>query len=133
MKPINNVFLFFFFLEQFKYTVIENEGNEEDVDEEEEEAGAEEEDGDEEGEEEEVDLFKRDRKKHLGDTSIYDPVALYDKGILYPGKPDFVVSYKSKTYRFCNEDNRGLFLQAPLKYMPVNKPPAVIICSFFII
>ncbi len=58
-------------LEQFKYTVLETENTEEDVDEEEEEAENEDDDGEEGDEEEEVDLFKRDRKKHLGDTSIY--------------------------------------------------------------
>ncbi|CAF2033300.1 unnamed protein product [Rotaria magnacalcarata] len=112
---------------QYKYTVIENESNEEEVDEEEEEAGAEEESGDDDNEEEEeiVDLFRRDRKKHLGDLNIYDPVALYDKNMLIPGKPDFTLSYKSKTYRFANEDNRSLFLQTPLKYLPTNKPPTL--------
>ena len=75
----------------------------------------------EEGEEEEVDLFKRDKKKHLGDTSIYDPVALFDKNILLPGKADFILSYNSKTYRFANEDNRNAFLQAPLNiYQSIN-------------
>ncbi|CAF3269079.1 unnamed protein product, partial [Rotaria sp. Silwood2] len=69
------------------------------------------------------DLFKSDRKKHLGDTSIYDPVALFDKNILVPGKPNFTLSYKSKTYRFANEDNRSLLLQTPLKYLTMNKPP----------
>jgi YHS domain-containing protein len=111
-------------LEPFKYTVLETENTEEDVDEEEEEVENEDEEGDEE-EEEEVDLFKRDRKKHLGDTSIYDPVALFDKNILSPGKTDFILSYNSKTYRFANEDNRAAFLQAPLKYLPIHKPPTV--------
>ncbi|CAF1405575.1 unnamed protein product [Rotaria sordida] len=110
---------------QFKYIPLEHENNEEDVDEEE-ETGNEDEEGDNEEEEEEVvDLFKSDRKKHLGDTSIYDPVALFEKNILVPGKPDFTVSYKSKTYRFANEDNRSLFLQTPLKYLPIDKPPTL--------
>jgi YHS domain-containing protein len=113
-------------LEQFKYTVLETENSEEDIDEEEEEVENEDEEGNEE-EEEEVDLFKRDRKKHLGDTSIYDPVALFEKNILLPGKTDFILSYNSKTYRFANEDNRSAFLQAPLKYLPIHKPPTVLI------
>lgn len=112
------------YLEQFKYTVLEMENNEEEVDEEEEETDNEEEEG-EEGEEEEIDLFKRDRKKHLGDTSIYDPVTLVEKNVLQPGKPDLVLSYDSKTYRFANEENRSTFLQAPLKYLSINKPPTV--------
>lgn len=111
-------------LEQFKYTVLETENTEEDVDEEEEETDNEEEEG-EEGEEEEVDLFKRDRKKHLGDTSIYDPVTLSEKNVLQPGKPDLILSYDSKLYRFANEDNRSAFLLAPLKYLPINKTPTV--------
>jgi hypothetical protein len=111
-------------LEQYKYTALETENTEEDVDEEE-EVETEEEEGSEE-EEEEVDLFKRDRKKQLGDTSIYDPVALLEKNILLPGKSD-ILAYNSKTYRFANEDNRNAFLQAPLKYLPINKPPAVFI------
>ncbi len=124
------IFQFFFvfnihlLLEQFKYTVIENDNSEEDIDEEEEEADTDDEENEEE-EEEEVDLFKRDKKKHLGDTSIYDPVGLYDKNVLLPGKSDFNLSYNSKTYRFANEDNRNAFLQAPLKYLPINKPPTV--------
>jgi YHS domain-containing protein len=118
-------FISIIYIEQFKYTVLENENTEEDADEEE-ETDNEDEEGEEEGEEEEVDLFKRDKKKHLGDTSIYDPVALYDKGVLLPGKPDFFASYNSKTYRFANDENRSAFLQTPLKYVPINKPPKVI-------
>ena len=117
-------------LEQFKYTVLETENNEEEVDEEEEETDNEEEEA-EEGEEEEIDLFKRDRKKHLGDTSIYDPVTLYEKNVLQPGKPDLILSYDAQLYRFANEDNRSAFLQTPLKYLPINKSPAVRrVCSF---
>lgn len=115
---------FFCSLEQFKYTVLENETTEDDIDEEEEEGENEEEEGDEEAEEE-VDLFKRDRKKHLGNTSIYDPVGLVEKNVLLPGKPDLFLSYDGKTYRFATEDNRNLFLQTPLKYIPINKPPTV--------
>ncbi|CAF4826662.1 unnamed protein product, partial [Rotaria sp. Silwood1] len=111
---------------QFKYIVLEHESNEEDIDEEEETGNEDEEiDDNEEEEEEIVDLFKSDRKKHLGDTNIYDPVTLFDKNILVPGKPDFTLSYKSKTYRFANEDNRNLFLQTPLKYLPINKSPTL--------
>lgn len=112
-------------LEQYKYSALETENTEEEVDEEEGEEEEEEEHDDDEGEEEEVDLFKRDRKKHLGDTSIYDPVALVEKNILQPGKPDFLAVYRGKTYRFANEDNRANFLQTPLKYLPIDRPPSV--------
>ncbi|CAF1144837.1 unnamed protein product [Adineta ricciae] len=109
---------------QFKYAVLETDDGEEGADDAEEaEEGENEEE--EEGEEEEVDLFKRDRKKHLGDTSIYDPVALFEKNVLVPGKPDFILSYNSKTYRFANDDNRSAFLQTPLKYLPITKPPVL--------
>ena len=87
--------------------MLETDDGEEGGDEAEEEEGENEEE-EEEGEEEEVDLFKRDRKKHLGDTSIYDPVALVDKNVLIPGKPDMVLSYNAKTYRFANDDNRSV-------------------------
>ena len=121
----------FIYLEQFKYAVLETDDGEEGADDEEEgEEGENEEE--EEGEEEEVDLFKRDRKKHLGDTSIYDPVALFEKNVLVPGKPDFILSYNSKTYRFANDDNRSAFLQTPLKYLPITKSPAVIF-SFIVV
>ena len=109
------------FLEQFKYTALETDNTEDDIDEE--EGENEDEEGEEEAEEEEMDLFKRDRKKHLGDTNIYDPVALFDKNILLPGKADVILSYNSKIYRFANEDNRTIFLQTPLKYLPINKSP----------
>jgi hypothetical protein len=54
-------FISIIYIEQFKYTVLENENTEEDADEEE-ETDNEDEEGEEEGEEEEVDLFKRDKK-----------------------------------------------------------------------
>ena len=114
-------------LEQYKYTALETENTEEEPEEEEEDGGNEEEQEEDEGEgeEEEVDLLKRDRKKNLGNTSIYDPVALVEKNVLLPGKPDFVLAYDGKTYRFANEDNRSIFLQTPLKYIPINKPATV--------
>ena len=114
-------------LEQYKYTALETDNAEEEVDEEEEDPdNAEEQEEDEgEGEEEEVDLFKRDRKKQLGNTSIYDPVALVEKNVLLPGKPDFILAYDGKIYRFANEDNRSVFLQTPLKYIQIAKPPTV--------
>lgn len=116
-----------FRVEQYKYSALETETTEEEVDEEEEGEGEEEEQEEDEGEdeEEEVDLFKKDRKKHLGDTSIYDPVGLLEKNVLLPGKPDFVAAYRGQTYRFANEDNRASFLQTPLKYLPIDRPPAV--------
>ncbi|UJR31514.1 hypothetical protein I4U23_019003 [Adineta vaga] len=110
---------------QFKYAVLETDDGEEGADDEEEGEEGENEEEEEEGEEEEVDLFKRDRKKHLGDTSIYDPVALFEKNVLVPGKPDFILSYNSKTYRFANDDNRSAFLQTPLKYLPITKAPTL--------
>ena len=99
---------------------------EEELDEEEEEEHNEEEQDDE-GEEEEVDILKRDRKKHLGDTSIYDPVALADKNVLLPGKPDLILSYNGQTYRFATEDDRNAFLQSPLKYLPITRSPTVLL------
>lgn len=122
------LFSYIHLLEQFKYTVLETDNNEDDIDEEE-ETEHEDEEGEEE-EEEEIDLFKRDRKKHLGDASIYDPVGLIDKNVLLPGKSEFMVSYNSKIYRFASEDNRNAFLQNPLKYLPINKPPPVLIFLF---
>jgi YHS domain-containing protein len=112
------------FSEQYTYSALETENNDENEEEEEEEEEEEQQqqeeeetDNDDEGEEEEVDLFKRDRKKNLGDTSIYDPISIVEKNILLPGKPDLIVSYKGQVYRFANEDNRNTFLQAPSKYV----------------
>ncbi|CAF3709748.1 unnamed protein product [Adineta steineri] len=116
---------------QFKYAPLEMDDTEDGGDAEEEAEEGENEEEAEEGEEEEVDLFKRDKKKHLGDTSIYDPVSLFDKNVLVPGKPDLPVTYNSKTYRFANDDNRSAFLQTPLKYLSATKPsklPAIRIC-----
>ncbi|CAF3302979.1 unnamed protein product [Rotaria sp. Silwood2] len=56
-----------------------------------------------------VDLFESDHKKDLGNKSKYDSVVLFDENILVPGKPDVTLSYKSKTYRFANEDNQSLY------------------------
>ncbi|CAF0983872.1 unnamed protein product, partial [Didymodactylos carnosus] len=106
---------------QFKYVVQETA----DQDDEEEEDGEENDEDGNEGEEEEDDndLFKKDRKKHLGDTSIYCPVALLDKNILVPGKPDLTASYEGKAYRFSTDDARTAFMQNPIKYLPTDKPP----------
>ena len=107
---------------------MDTENNEEEIDEEEGDNENEEEhddDDDEEGEEEEIDLFKRDRKKNLGDSSIYDPVSLVEKNILQAGKPDFLLSYKGKAYRFANDDNRSQFKESPEKYIPIDKPSSV--------
>lgn len=114
---------------------MESENTEEEVDEEEEGEGEEEEqeEDEDEGEEEQVDLFKKDRKKHLGDTSIYDPVGLVEKNVLLPGKPDFVAVYRGQTYRFATEDNRASFLQTPLKYLPIDRAPKVEKKRFFFV
>ena len=112
-------------VEQYHYTALETENAEDEVEEVEDEGGEEEGDVEEETEEEEVDLFKSDRKKLLGDTSIYDPVALVKNNVLLPGKPDFILSYLGNVYRFANDENRSAFLQAPMKYLSVDRPPIV--------
>ena len=68
----------------------------------------------------------RSKKKPLGDTNYWCPVALKTHGVLWPGNPEISAKYLGKTYYFSDEGNREAFIQDPLEYLPINQIPKVI-------
>lgn len=48
----------------------------------------------------------------------YCPVAYSAMGKAVPGKPEFETQYAGQTYRFASAEARGMFAQAPEKYLP---------------
>jgi YHS domain-containing protein len=47
------------------------------------------------------------------------------KQVLVPGNPEFQCKYREKIYRFSSEENRALFMENPVKYLPAKKNPEV--------
>ncbi|XP_078492449.1 adenylate kinase 9 [Ciona intestinalis] len=93
-----------------------------DLDEEEEDASAElEQMGDdmEEGEDEEAISHK---KKHFGYAKHYDPVALKDEFVLWPGNPDIAAKYREKIYYFKSTESREIFVGNTINYLPKDEP-----------
>jgi len=115
----------------FKYRPADFEGGEEEEEEEEdeEEEGAEGEEEEEEEEElDEDDVFdptKKDENMNFGDTNHFCPISLSLKQTLVPGNPEFQCKYREKIYRFSSEENRALFMENPVKYLPAKKNPEV--------
>ena len=64
----------------------------------------------------------RSKKKPLGDTNHFCPVALKDDGVLFPGNPEIAAKYREKVYYLQSSEARDAFLAAPEKYLPKNKP-----------
>lgn len=48
----------------------------------------------------------------------HDPVAYFTLGRHAPGRADVKTEYEGVTYRFMSEENKGLFLKEPAKYVP---------------
>ena len=94
-----------------------------DIDEEEEDAELDGADDEEEAEEEEEDQDpNRATKKQLGDTNYYCPVALREKGVLWPGNPEVAARYREKTYYISTSEARDKFLENPAAFLPKDKP-----------
>ena len=69
----------------------------------------------------------RNKKKPLGDTNHYCPVALKETNVLYPGNPEVASKYREKIYYFSSNEARDKFLSSPEDFLPTNGPPKV--CS----
>ena len=115
----------------FKYRAADFDGAEEEEEEEEddEEDGGEAEEEEEEEEEEDEDAVfeptKKDENLSFGDTNHYCPISLSVKKILVPGNPEFQCKYREKIYRFSSEENRTLFMENPMKFLPSKQNPKV--------
>ncbi|XP_064400448.1 adenylate kinase 9-like [Halichondria panicea] len=70
--------------------------------------------GDEEVEESEEEMLK---KKPWGDTRHFCPVALAEKGVLWPGSQDYALRYREKLYFFSTEEAKDLFAADPMKFL----------------
>lgn len=68
------------------------------------------------------DIFTYNNSQNYGETGIYCPMAYYDYGVLWEGKPEFSVKFDDKLYRLCNETNLELFKNDVTKYQAYNKP-----------
>ena len=61
-------------------------------------------------------------KKQLGDTNFYCPVALKDRGVLWPGNPEIASKFREKTYYLSTPEARDEFLENPTKFLPKDQP-----------
>ncbi|KOB68179.1 GTP binding protein [Operophtera brumata] len=68
------------------------------------------------------DIMTYNNPRNLGETNIYCPIAYYDHGVLWEGKPEFGIKYVNKSYNFCNEEASALFQKDVAKYQSYNKP-----------
>lgn len=67
----------------------------------------------------------RNRKKPLGDTNHFCPVALKESGILYPGNPEIAARYREKVYYLSTVEAREKFLTNPQDFLPKQEAPKV--------
>lgn len=68
------------------------------------------------------DLLKHNDPQFMCETNIYCPIAYYDYGILWEGKPEFTLKYENKIHNFCKEEFRDLFCNNITKYQSYNRP-----------
>lgn len=73
----------------------------------------------------------RNKKKPLGHTNHFCPVALKDNIVLHPGNPEVAAKFREKVYYFSTSEARDKFLANPDDYIPKDGPPKVS-CFFFI-
>ncbi|XP_076819346.1 adenylate kinase 9-like isoform X2 [Clavelina lepadiformis] len=96
-----------------------------DLDEEEEDVSAEIElEGGQEEEEEDEEAL-RHKRKHFGYTKHFDPVALKNEFVLWPGNHDIAAKYRERVYYFKSSENREAFVKKPTNYLPGNQPLTV--------
>nr|XP_030738705.1 adenylate kinase 9 [Globicephala melas] len=86
--------------------------------------------GDEELEEEEEEENEdriREKRRHLGDTKHFCPVALKENFILQPGSTEEAAKYREKIYYFSSPEAKEKFLEQPEEYVahdePLKAPP----------
>ena len=56
------------------------------------------------------------RKRFLGDTKHFCPVALHELNVLWPGDPDKAAVYRNKIYFFSKDEARDKFIKNPRNY-----------------
>ncbi|KAJ8788678.1 hypothetical protein J1605_022423 [Eschrichtius robustus] len=82
--------------------------------------------GDEELEEEEEEEENEDRikekRRHLGDTKHFCPVALKENFILQPGSTEEAAKYREKIYYFSSPEAKEKFLEQPEDYVAHDEP-----------
>ncbi|XP_007447339.1 PREDICTED: adenylate kinase 9 [Lipotes vexillifer] len=86
--------------------------------------------GDEELEEEEKEENEdriKEKRRHLGDTKHFCPVALKENFILQPGSTEEAAKYREKIYYFSSPEAKEKFLEQPEEYVahdePLKAPP----------
>ena len=67
----------------------------------------------------------RNKKKPLGDTNHYCPVALKETNVLYPGNPEVAAKYREKVYYLSSTEAREKFLADPEDFLPKNSSAKV--------
>ena len=75
----------------------------------------------------------RATKKQLGDTNYYCPVALQEKGVLWPGNPEVAAKFREKIYYMSTPDARDKFLEDPNVFLPKDKPLEVTLFLFVLV
>ncbi|XP_070306077.1 adenylate kinase 9 isoform X2 [Odocoileus virginianus] len=91
------------------------------------EADVDEELEEEEEEEEENEDIIKEKRRHLGDTKHFCPVALKENFVLQPGNPEEAAKYREKIYYFSSPEAKEKFLEQPEEYVahdePLKAPP----------
>ncbi|MXQ85624.1 hypothetical protein E5288_WYG001326 [Bos mutus] len=91
------------------------------------EADVDEELEEEEEEEEENEDIIKEKRRHLGDTKHFCPVALKENFVLQPGTPEEAAKYREKIYYFSSPEAKEKFLEQPEEYVahdePLKAPP----------
>ncbi|XP_060721057.1 adenylate kinase 9 [Tachysurus vachellii] len=79
-------------------------------------------------EEDEDEAEESSTERWLGDTNMYCPVVLKEKGTLVPCTNDIAAKYREKIYYFSSSKASKKFMQTPEIYAPTSqllKPPAL--------
>ncbi|XP_061712103.1 adenylate kinase 9 isoform X1 [Cydia pomonella] len=65
----------------------------------------------------------------LCETNVYCPIAYYDHGVLWEGKPEYSIKYNNKLHLFSNENCLNeIFSKDVTKYQSYSKPFKLIPC-----
>ncbi|ELR49006.1 hypothetical protein M91_07480, partial [Bos mutus] len=86
------------------------------------EADVDEELEEEEEEEEENEDIIKEKRRHLGDTKHFCPVALKENFVLQPGTPEEAAKYREKIYYFSSPEAKEKFLEQPEEYVAHDEP-----------
>ncbi|XP_032507757.1 adenylate kinase 9 [Phocoena sinus] len=78
-------------------------------------------------EEEENEDRIKEKRRHLGDTKHFCPVALKENFVLQPGSTEEAAKYREKIYYFSSPEAKEKFLEQPEEYVahdePLKAPP----------